>query len=218
MAYKVIVADGSPTVQKIVQMAFPAADFEIFPFENGNDVVEAMGRINPDAVLISLSLSGKDGYDIGRFLQRRDEFRRTAVVFLREAFEPLDREKLEGLEYEAVVRKPFDSEKLARMVREVIDRKKFPGTFPEEPFPDEAAPEEHPSGEDEISPLLNPPEEENTGESESLVSGTAEAGVEVNEAIRRVVREEILELERELEKRLRVGLLSDLRRQPKDKD
>jgi len=197
MAYKLIVADSSPSVQKVVQMAFPAPDFEIYPFEDGLDLLESIGQINPDAILLSLSLPSKDGYEIGRYLRSREDFRKTALVLLKNAFEPVDPDRIRALDYDEMVQKPFDSEDLARLVRDAIDRKKGPQSFPEEAFLDEnpasgtlplfEEPGFHPS------PMPPLPDEER------------------EERIRESIREEILSVERELEKRLKASLRAEMK-------
>jgi len=195
MAYRLIVADASPSVQKIVQMAFAETEFELHLFEDGQEVIQSLGAINPDAVLLSLSLPSRDGYEVGRYLRGRENFNKTALVLLRNSFETLDLEKLRGLDCDEIVQKPFDSEKLARTVREIIDRKKGPHSFPEESFLEEAA-----------APAALPLFEEE--EFAPLPSTTSEADVE--EKVRKLLKEEVLSMERELEKRIRATLRAEL--------
>ena len=197
MTCKVIVADPSPYVQKVVQMALAAPDFELHPFEDGQDLLQSLSRVNPDAVLVSLSLPGRDGYEVGRYLRSREDFRRTALLFLRNAFETLDLEKLRGIDYDEIVQKPFDSEKLAQTVREIVDRKKSPHSFPEESILEDIPP----TG---AIPLFE--ESEFAPPPPSYPGGTDD----VEEKIRRLLQEEILSMERELEKRLKATLRSEV--------
>jgi DNA-binding response OmpR family regulator len=197
MAYKLIVGDASPSVQKIIQMAFPETNFELHFFEDGLEVIQSLGSINPDAVLISLSLPSRDGYEVGRYLRGRENFKKTALILLRNAFETLDLEKLRGLECDEIVLKPFDSEKLARTVREIIDRKKGPHSFPEESFLEESA-----------APAALPLFEEEEFAPSPLT--TSEGDLE--EKVKHLLKEEVLSMERELEKRLRVTLRAEFQR------
>ncbi|MFB0566416.1 MAG: response regulator [Candidatus Aminicenantaceae bacterium] len=133
MGYKLIVADNSPSIQKAVQLAFPKTEFEVFPFGDGVEVIKNLGQINPDAILLSLTLPGKDGYEIGYYLKSQEDFRRTALIFLQGAFESFDQKKMAALDYDVIIRKPFDSGKLARLVKNIIENKRNPLTLPEEP-------------------------------------------------------------------------------------
>jgi CheY-like chemotaxis protein len=194
--YKLVVADGSPAVQKVVQMAFPEPDFEIHSFEDGLQVMESLGRIRPDAVLLSLSLPSKDGYEIGRYLKSREEFKKAVLVLLRNTFEPLDGDKMRDFDCDGIVQKPFDSEKLAQTVREAIDKKKVPHSFPEESLI-----EEIPSTG--VIPLF---------EEEEFAPPPAPAAPDedIEGKIRRMLQAEILMMERELEKRVKASLRAEL--------
>ncbi len=197
MVCKVIIADSSPSVQKVVQMAFSDPGFELYPFIDGAELLQSIARINPDAVLVSLSLPGRDGYEIGRYLRSREEFKKTALFFLRNSFEVLDLDRLRGVEYDGIVLKPFDSEKLAQTVRELVDGRKGPHSFPEESLLEDIPP----SGP---VPLFE------EAEFAPLPASEARREDDVEERIRRLLQEEVLSMERELEKRLRASLRAEL--------
>ena len=182
MAYKLVLADASPSIQKAVQLAFPPAEFEVSSVSDGRDLQALLGRERPDALLLSLSLPGGGGYDIGRALSGQDEFGQTALFLLRGVFEPLNEDQLGGIRFDGLVVKPFDSEGLVRAVKEALDRKKGPLSFPEEANLEEIVVENP-----------KPP------------SGTARVFPEI---VRAAVREEILAVERELEKRIRTRILA----------
>jgi DNA-binding response OmpR family regulator len=197
MPYKVILADASPSVQKVVQMAFSEPDFEVHTIEDGLQVIESLAGISPDAVLLSLALPSRDGYEVGRFLRSREEFGKIGLILLKNAFERVDAERLRGLDHDEIVQKPFDSEGLAQLVREIIDRRKTPHSFPEEALIEEPFPGGVRSlfkEEEFIPPPLS-----------------SRPGDEVEERIRDMIRDEILSVERELEKRLKASLRTEFR-------
>ncbi|HUU39240.1 MAG TPA: response regulator [Candidatus Desulfaltia sp.] len=197
MPYKLILADLSPSVQRVVQMAFPVPEFEIQAIGDGLQVIEALGRFDPDAVLLSLTLPSRDGYEVGRYLRSRDEFRKVALILLKNAFEPLDGERLNGLDCDGIVQKPFDSERLVRLVRETVDRKKVPPSFPEESLIEEI-PSAGVRSLFEEEEFIPPPPSSRSGE-------------DLDDRIRIMLREEILSVERELEKRLKASLRADFK-------
>ncbi|MBM3296449.1 MAG: response regulator [Candidatus Aminicenantes bacterium] len=131
MTYKVIVADGSPSVRKAAELAFPESDFELFCFDNGQELARALPEIGPDALLVGLSLPGLDGYRAASLLRGLKELDRTAIFFLRGVFENFEADKAAGLDYEDVVRKPFDSEALAGRLKSLLDRRHDVWSFPE---------------------------------------------------------------------------------------
>jgi len=197
MPYKVILADSSPSVQKVIQMAFSEPDFEVHTIEDGLQTIESLARINPDVVLLSLALPSRDGYEVGRYLRSREEFRKAGLVLLKNAFDPVDAERLRGLDCDEIVQKPFDSERLARLVREIVDRKKTPHSFPEEALIEETSP---------VGALPLFKEEEFIPQPSS-----PQPGDEVEEKVRNMLRNEILLVERELEKRLKASLRAEFR-------
>lgn len=132
-----IVAERSPSVQEAIRLALPSSEFEIFPFGNGMDVINNLNQINPDVILLGLSLPGKDGYEVGFYLKSQKEFRKTPLVFFKGTFEALDQQKMAGLDYDEIVQKPFDSQKLAQSIKDMIERRQNPMTLPEEPLLDE---------------------------------------------------------------------------------
>lgn len=197
MTYRLILADPSPSVQKVVLQAFPESEFEIQVIEDGLQLIEALGRTEPDAVLLSPTLPSRDGYEVGRYIRSREEFKKVALILLKNAFEPLDKERLDGLDCDGIVQKPFDSERLVQLVRETIDHKKLPPSFPEESLI-----EESPSGG--ALPLFK--EEEFIPPPRSLRSWE-----DFEDRVRVMLREEILSVERELEKRLKASLRADFK-------
>ncbi len=155
MPYKIIVADPSPSVQKAVQLAFAEPEFRVSVFEDGASLLESVAGLRPDALVVSLTLPGRDGYDVARTLRSRKELATVPLVGLRGAFECVDADKTPPAEYDEVVPKPFDSERLAAVVRELIARKTGPSSLPEEPvWPGETGPPAPPPGPGRRPPPL----------------------------------------------------------------
>ena len=101
------------------------------------------------------------------------------LILIKEAFEPLDKDRLESLEFDELIQKPFDSDALVQKVRSIIEERKIPMTLPEEPVWDEDV--------------------------------SAEMKVELDETVRKLVKKEILGVQRELEKRLKARILAELK-------
>lgn len=185
MPYRIIVADPSPSVQKAAQLVFAEPEFRLSVFEDGASLVEAAAGLQPDALVVSLTLPGRDGYEIGRILRSRKELAAIPLVGLKGTFEAMDSETPPPAEYDEIVLKPFDSERLAAVVRELIARKTGPATLPEDP--------------------LWLPEADTNGPGPAAPPAAA-AGPDLKAA----VHEEIVAMEREIEKRVRARLLAEL--------
>jgi DNA-binding response OmpR family regulator len=210
VSYKIIIADESPSTQRAIQLAFPESEFRLFPFENGLELLKAVPEIHPDACLIGLSLSGHNGYDVALVLRRRPETRGIPIFFLKGTFESFDEEKTGGIEHEGVVVKPFDSGRLVALVQEAIERRTTPVSLPEEPVwerIDEAAPSPRPSGDPGRNGLSSEGEGRRSGTESESPLGTKHQVPESQ--IRRWIRAEVYELEKELERRIRARILAE---------
>jgi DNA-binding response OmpR family regulator len=183
--YTIILADPSPSVQKAAQLVFAEPEFRLSVFEDGASLLEAAAGLRPDALVVSLTLPGRDGYEVGRVLRSHKEMTAIPLVGLKGTFESMDSETPAPAEYDEVVLKPFDSERLAAVVRELIARKTGPHTLPEEPIlPAEGRATRGAPGP---APTASGPE------------------------IKAIVREEIGDMEREIEKRVRASVLAELK-------
>lgn len=130
MTYKMVVADDSPSIQEAVRLAFPESEFEIYFFDDGLEVIKSFNQINPDLLLLNLTLPQKDGYEIASALP--SQWKQTGLILLQGAFEPIDQQKIAELEYDDLVQEPFDAESLVKRAKEVLERKKSPSSLPEE--------------------------------------------------------------------------------------
>lgn len=132
MAYKIIVVDSSPSVQRAVKMAFSDSEYEIYPFADGQEVLKDINQIVPDVVLLRLSLPLKNGYELAGRIKAEERFKGVPVVLLKGVFERINEKKMAELECDELITLPFDSDKLTRLIQDLIDTKNDPQTFPEE--------------------------------------------------------------------------------------
>jgi DNA-binding response OmpR family regulator len=131
--FKLIVADCAPSISSAIQAALPEAEFEIFPFSDGTEVIKSLDRIKPDVLLLNLFLKTRDGYDVCHFINSHDHFHKIPLFLLKGAFEPVDEERLSGLKYWEMIEEPFDSKILALKIREAVEGGDEPQILPEEP-------------------------------------------------------------------------------------
>lgn len=191
MPYRIIVADPSPSVQKSAQLVFAEPEFRVYLFDDGASLLEAVADVRPDALLVSLTLPGRDGYEVGRALRSRKELETVPLIGLKGTFECLDTDRNAPADYDEIVPKPFDSERLAAVVRELIARKTGPSSLPEEPAWPAAgggAATSGPAGPGRTGPLPDP-----------------------DLGLKDWVREEMVGMEREIEKRVRARVVADLK-------
>jgi DNA-binding response OmpR family regulator len=200
VAHKIIVADPSVSVQKAVQLAFPEPEFRLFPFEDANELLGAVADIQPGAILLSLSLPGRDPYETGRLLRGREDLRRVPLLFLRGTFEAPDPLKT-APDNDGTIQKPFDSERLAAVVRELIEQKTGPSTLPEEPI--------FPAAGDPLPPSF--PEDPASPAAEGPDASRPDRPGPTDSPLREWIKKEIHGVEKDVEKRVRARVLADIK-------
>lgn len=155
MSYNIIIADPSPSVLKTLQIAFSETRHDLHLLKDGLEVEKKLSQLDPDAVIINLSLPKKDGYEIGHYLNSHSKYRKVPLIFLLGAFDQVNKEKIESLDYIDLVRVPFDSEALVKKVCEIIGHEDIPHTLPEEPVLEDDSSLEIVQGiEDKVSRLV----------------------------------------------------------------
>ena len=185
MPYKIFAADSSPSALKALHLAFQDSNYDLYTSEDGIEALEILMQIDPDAIVLGLSLPRKDGYEIGGFLKKGEQFKDKPLILLQDVFQEPDEEKLKSLKYDKLFKKPFDSEEVAAAIRKLVGETKTPDTLPEEPYVQEV--------------------QENTYEGDSVHMDSEK---EFEEAIMEKVKQEILQMEHELEKRIIARLKS----------
>lgn len=181
MVRRIIVADSSPSVQKIFEMLFPAPDYNLKTCSNSEELLVALNDGRPDALILCLSLPHEDVYELVAQIMAKPEFQNLPIFLLKNAFEPVDEIRLASLSYTALIAKPFDSEKVANLIRQAIGVMEEPSSLPEE-----LEMEESPSRDFSLSP--------------SLMA-----------SIQSILKQEIVSLERELEKRIIATLRNEMK-------
>lgn len=122
MAIKILLADDSLTIQKVVELTFSDAETRLMAVGSGDRAVQALDDFQPDIVLADVVMPGLTGYDVCDVVKQRPGGLFTPVVLLTGTFEPFDRARAERVGSDAIVTKPFDSHALQGLVRDLVTR------------------------------------------------------------------------------------------------
>jgi len=122
MAIKILLADDSLTIQKVVELTFSDAETRLRSVGSGDRAVQALDDFQPDIVLADVVMPGLTGYDVCEAVKQRPGGAFVPVVLLTGTFEPFDRARAERVGSDAIVTKPFDSHALQELVRELVAR------------------------------------------------------------------------------------------------
>ena len=112
MARKLLLADDSITIQKVVELVLAEEGFEIKAVNNGEEALAAAATFKPDIVLADIEMPKMNGYQLCEKLKMNPSTKDIPVILLSGAFEPLDEELARQVKAYSFVIKPFESQEL----------------------------------------------------------------------------------------------------------
>ena len=122
MGKKILLADDSITIQKVIELTFSDEDFEVVTVGNGRLAVERVLEIRPDIVLCDIIMPEKDGYEVCDFIKRHPQLSNVPVLLLTGAFEPFDQERAARVACDGFLAKPFEPETLIAKVKDLLQK------------------------------------------------------------------------------------------------
>ncbi len=122
MAKKILLADDSLTIQKVVELTFSDSEYDLLCVPNGQRALEKVAEESPDLILADVVMPEKNGYEVCEAIKANPSTARIPVILLSGTFEPFDRDRAERLGCDAIVSKPFDSQQLLRQVEALLAR------------------------------------------------------------------------------------------------
>jgi CheY-like chemotaxis protein len=169
MGKKILLADDSITIQKVIELTFSDEDFDVVTVGNGRLAVEKVQEVRPDVVLCDIIMPEKDGYEVCDFIKRNPSLSHIPVLLLTGAFEPFDQERAARVGCDGFLAKPFEPETLIAKVKDLLKKAASrpaspaplrPPPVAAEPFaaPREPAPTLPPSTSFSPGPSARPPE------------------------------------------------------------
>lgn len=120
MGARILVADDSVTIQKVVELTFSKEDFEVVPARNGDEAIMKAKSSRPDLMLIDVVMPGKNGYEVCETLRRDPVFKDVPVILMTGTFEAFDKEEALRVGANDFVAKPFESQALISKVKQLL--------------------------------------------------------------------------------------------------
>jgi CheY-like chemotaxis protein len=124
MAKKILLADDSITIQKVVELTFSDGDYEVTAVNNGAKAIQKLSEMRPDIILSDIIMPEKNGYEVCEYVKSHPEYRNIPVILLTGTFEPFDPDRADKAGCDAVVTKPFESQSLIHKVEELVQQSK----------------------------------------------------------------------------------------------
>ena len=109
---KLLLADDSVTIQKVVNLTFADEGIEVVTAANGDLAMEMIVSERPDVVLADVNMPGMSGYQICETLRGSEDTKHIPVLLLVGSFEPFDEVEANRVGASGYLTKPFQSIRL----------------------------------------------------------------------------------------------------------
>ncbi len=116
---KLLLADDSITIQKVVNLTFADEGIEVIAAGDGDAAMKKFVETTPDLVMADVNMPGIDGYRICEMIKQDDETKQIPVILLVGSFEPFDEEEARRVGADDYLTKPFQS--IRQLVNKVTD-------------------------------------------------------------------------------------------------
>ena len=113
---KLLLADDSVTIQKVVDLTFTDEGVEVVSVPNGKQALEKLEEVAPDIVLADVHMPEMNGYQVCEYIKKNEKLRHIPVMLLVGSFEPFDEAEARRVGANDTLSKPFQS------IRRLVDR------------------------------------------------------------------------------------------------
>ena len=120
MPYKLLLADDSVTIQRVIELTFAEEDVTVMAVSDGQQAIDLIQAAPPDIVLADVGMPERDGYEVAAFVKDDPDLAHIPVLLLTGAFEPIDEERAQAVRCDGVLAKPFEPQMLISRVKELI--------------------------------------------------------------------------------------------------
>lgn len=122
MALRVLLADESVTIKKVIQLALQDFAVEVKAVPVGLDVLEVSKAFQPDLVFADILLQKRSGYDVCRDLKKDVQTAAIPVILMWSSFMELDQKQVDACGADGRLEKPFEVEALRKLVLDLVPR------------------------------------------------------------------------------------------------
>ena len=106
---KLLLADDSVTIRKVVELTFAEEGIEVVSAADGDAAMQKFVETQPDIVLVDVEMPGQNGYKICEMIKQDEATRTIPVLLLVGSFEPFDQTEAERVGADGFLTKPFHS-------------------------------------------------------------------------------------------------------------
>lgn len=120
MALRVLLADESATIKKVMQLALQDYGVEVRSVPIGLDVVPVAKSFKPDIIFADILLSKKNGYEVCAEVKADSVLSKIPFVLMWSGFMDYDQGRADKSGVNDRLEKPFDADKLRTLVKSLV--------------------------------------------------------------------------------------------------
>ena len=139
MSKRILLADDSVTIQKVIELTFMDADYEVKAVSNGDEALAMLAATKVDFIITDVHMPGANGYEVCR--QAKQLRPNVPVLLLVGTFEPFDEAQAKSCGADSFLKKPFDSQELLQRVHDLPHARQSPFRGPRAAVIDAVSPQ-----------------------------------------------------------------------------
>ena len=120
MSRKLLLADDSVTIQKVIEITLSDKDYILSIASDGDEAMRMATSERPDLIMADVFMPGKDGYEVCEAIRSNADLKDVPVLLLAGTFEPFDQDKARAVGANDWIVKPFSSQGLIDKVEELL--------------------------------------------------------------------------------------------------
>jgi CheY-like chemotaxis protein len=133
MPRKLLLADDSVTIQRVIELTFADEDVQVVAVGDGKKAIASIEQDRPDIVLADIGMPERDGYEVAAFIKGNPQLAGIPVLLLTGAFEPIDETRARAVGCDGVLVKPFEPQMVINRVKDLLAGRRPAGLWTASP-------------------------------------------------------------------------------------
>lgn len=120
MSARILVADDSATIQKVIEFTLSREDVELVQARSGDEAIQKARQAKPDLMLIDHSMPGQSGPELCGVIRRDPQLKNVPIILMTGVSGNVDEAEARQAGATDVVSKPFESQILIGKVKQLL--------------------------------------------------------------------------------------------------
>ena len=157
MRRKLLLADDSVTIQRVIELTFADEDVQVVAVGDGKKAIASIEHDRPDIVLADVGMPERDGYEVAAFIKGNPQLAGIPVLLLTGAFEPIDETRARAVGCDGVLVKPFEPQMVINRVKDLLAGRRPAGLWTASPTAQGPTRHAAPDRDQTLRPAAAPP-------------------------------------------------------------